>query len=299
MKHVRFLIGNSLILAVFSASLGLAASKDPLVIGPVRADGLIVPVAMWEDSAWVELTLEHIGPLGLDLPWEWHYVGANRERRIINRSNPVKVIEDFMGDDTWGTMTDFSLPPEASDSWPVPTTRTVGFASSREITVVPFHKLGRGDVQWDEVTTLIKAKLDSAATVELPRLETHSWFRSGVRDTMTVECSIASLPRGDSFVGYAFTTLELGESSRDPGCAWGVSFSGWLIGDRGLVAPAHWRVWQDDCDFKLAEGEQPIAVFEHDDRLFILSTAWAYEGSLRKLLEYAGGELINVKIRER
>jgi len=302
MKHLMFVIGGSLILGALSASPGLAAGRDPLVIGPVRADGLIVPVAMWEESAWVELTPEYEGRLQWVLPMEWHYVGLNGERRIINRSNPVKIFQASMGHDTWGTMTDFSMPPEASDDWPVNTTRTVGFASSRELMVFPFLELTRGDVQWDDVTTLIKAKLDSAATAELPRLETNSWFRVGIGDTMTTRTlrrSIVSLPRGDSFVGYAFATLKLGESSRDPGCAQNVSFSGWLIGDRSLTAPAHWRVWHDDCDFMFAEGEEPIAVFEHDGRLFILSTEWHYEGSVRKLIEYAGGTLITVKIRER
>jgi hypothetical protein len=273
------------LIAVVASRASAQDDPDPTLVGIMRADGVVVPIAKFDKGKWAEFpgsSDEYRVPDRSQLPRTWAFHAANgNPRRVIDGGESVEFVDNGgNGYETWGQITTFP-------------SRNVGPPNS-----YPIDHVGvtvSGEALNARVTTFIEGNPRST-TWQVNRREIERAFRRSA-DTLArglpalrlryVYTARQNVDGAQLFYVDAIASPTKEESSA---CPRAVYYQAWFRrapNNQGITV-VHDSVGDGhDCD---SPGAQPATnipggVVSFAGRWFVVMDYIFYEGSSRQVLE--------------
>jgi len=218
---------------VFLYNILNAQISEPLSISIVRNDGIIVPIARYQDSTWKKIfnKPESLAVYERYVP-EWYFQNnVDGSTHTIRTGVPVNLNYDNQSESTWGYMGNYTFDIFKT---PISLRSTVGIATNLPLPQVKVSRLSRTDSKWSQLTQLVRtdAKDDSVALSEVVQLNL---------DTARI------------YYVDAGRTIK-----SDSSCATSLSIIQWVYDNAQTMTSIHRESVIDDCDFKLTSGMEMV-----------------------------------------
>jgi len=258
-------------------------SQGPIV-GLVRADGLLLPFVEWSDSAFLLVDQAHVDP-DVSTQEEWYIIDIDGRRDTIWATNAVTLVDDEMGYDWWGLLTDYSRPIQGGLSWPIErvaiaTSVPVLSSASRELT-------GREALM---IAWTLRATMDSLFRAP-PEWADAPFLREARADSVVVHGYALRVPADDAEWVAFQATQTFWDDTRDS-CDYGAVLTGWVrLGLEAneivelrpavasLCANAEWV-------------ERPLALFTWDGTYYVVVNVYGYEDEYPLLRVWRDSRLV-------
>jgi hypothetical protein len=265
------------------ASRAAAQDRDPTLVGIMRADGVVVPIAKFDRGRWSEFpgpADEYRVPTRQELPTKWavHHTNGNR-RRIVDGGDAVSFVDYGIEYDTWGQITTLPARDVGSDDYPP---KHIGVAVS-------------GEAMDARVTTFTKGN-ERSTTWQLNRREIERAFRR-TADTLARGLPALRLrylytARQNVDGAQLFYVDAIASPTREEmsACPRAIYYQAWFRRQPNdqRIAVVHETVDDGhDCDSPGAQPttNTPAGVVNVAGRWFIAMEYIYYEGSNRQVLE--------------
>jgi hypothetical protein len=264
-------------------SLASMQNPDPTLVGIMRADGVVVPVAKFDRGRWAEFpgpTDQYRVPTRQELPKKWavHHANGNA-RRIVDGGDAVSFVDYGIEYDPWGQITTLPSRDVGSDNYP-PT--HIGVAVS-------------GQALNARVTTFIEGNQRST-TWQLNRREIEQAFR---RSADTLARGLPALRLRSVYTArqtvdgaHLFYVDAIASPTREESqsCPRAVYYQAWFrrqAGAQGITVVHDTLDDGHDCDSPGAQPTTnvPVGVVNVAGRWFVAMEYVYYEGSNRQVLE--------------
>jgi hypothetical protein len=259
--------------------------RAPFAVAEVRADGLLVPIAMWDGTRWHELAMANVdsmrraaGIASLAPQSRWYYVPFSGTRAPL-------ILGEAAKDDS-GFTTNLVVPQDSARNH----SRMVGVATSDSVPLRLFTRAASREAALARAA--MRRLLDSASKTlsESERKEVQRLPAPSAADTLTLGASVARLS-GDGTLMYADARLPISAcKDGDSGIFAGYSGFAILRGERVQLQLGDRVSLQNtpvigDCE-KGLPSEEPHALFEVAGRTFVLATHYYYEDSAPFIWEW-------------
>jgi hypothetical protein len=253
-----------------------AQSPQPLTVGLLRTDGVVIPFARWSSNVWT--TLPQHSPvdrhaLGVD---RWH-LGTANGFRSATAGSVITLLEDS-GYDSWGQLTDFSPRRIDGGGYPVP---RVGVVLSRPERLVHLRPVEHRDAIGARLRSLIRAELDRQDSATVQRYMPGNTLSGAERTRLPIE--IVKLDAARDRVRGERVYFYVAERQY-PGCESG-QLQGFAVETSGVVRLVSPRFALGDCDGKGRTRMTVHAILPLDEVVYVIGEVAGWEGVTRVLLE--------------
>ena len=195
------------------------------VVGRVRVDGLVVPIAVYAKGSWFAISSDaRLGAASVieSLPSEWHFTPFNGKPSILKAFNIVEILDDDHRFDGWAVTTDLPTRGRTVDH-DVPVER-VGVATSDPLSVRTFATVPAESAGYQRVRARLLAAFDSAAARERSNPLTPP-----VSPTPDIKLRLRALPsQNGTATLYEVEATRL-FSRKGPG--WALAYRKWAVDD--------------------------------------------------------------------
>ena len=257
------------------------------VVGRVRVDGLLVPIAVYAKGSWFAISSD--GQFGAasvtqSLSWEWHFTPLNGKPSILRRFSIVQILDDTHGFDGWAVTTDFPTRGRTVD-YTAPVER-VGIATSVPLPVRTFAPVVAQSAGYQRVHARLLAAFDSAAA----RARSNP-LTPPVSPTPEMKLRLRALPSQNG----SATLYEIGATrlfSRN-GPGWELAYFGWAVDDGKQVVLIEPKIVVMDID-RGTDSAQGFAAVLIDGVTYIVGAVNGYESEDPMIWKWVGTTLVPV-----
>lgn len=260
------------------------------VVGRVRADGLVVPMAVYAKGSWFAISRDaRLGAASVTASLkEWHFTPFNGKPSILQGFSIVEILDDDMLYDSWGVTTD--LPVRATlPNYYRPVER-VGIATSDSLLVRTFVTVPVHSPAYQRVHARLLAAFDSTAA-----RRPSNPLTPPVSPTPSIKLRLRSLAsENGSATLYEIEATRL-FSRKDPG--WHLAYHGWAIDDGRRIRLLDSNIPVVDAD-RGTDSPQGFAAVVIDGVTYVVGAINGYESEDPMIWKWHGATLVPLLRRQ-